>query len=82
MAGRSSSQGGPLGLDLFDERFGGYRLGTVRVEPTMLASLREFGQLSPVVCCRREEVVCLLDGFQRLTAARQLNLPTLSVLLL
>lgn len=82
MAGKSSSQVSSLGLDLFDERFGGYRLGTVRVEPTMLASFREFGQLSPVVCCHREEVVCLLDGFQRLGAARQINLPTLSVLLL
>jgi len=48
----------------------------------MVASLREFGQLSPVVCCRREEVVCLLDGYQRLGAARQIDLPGLSVLFL
>ena len=82
MARRSNARVASLGLDLFDERFGGYRLGTGRVEPTMVASLREFGQLSPVVCCRREEVVCLLDGYQRLGAARQIDLPGLSVLLL
>jgi len=82
MARRSNARVASLGLDLFDERFGGYRLGTGRVEPTMIASLREFGQLSPVVCCRREEVVCLLDGYQRLGAARQIDLPGLSVLLL
>ena len=82
MAGKSSTHVSSLGLDSFDERFGGYRLGTVRVEPTMIASLREFGQLSPVVCCQREEVVCLLDGFQRLNAARQIELTGLSVLLL
>ena len=82
MAHRSNARVASLGLDLFDERFGGYRLGTGRVEPTMIASLREFGQLSPVVCCRREEVVCLLDGYQRLGAARQIDLPGLSVLLL
>ena len=82
MARRSNARVASLGLDLFDERFGGYRLGTGRVEPTMIASLREFGQLSPVVCCRREEVVCLLDGYQRLGAARQIDLPGLSVLFL
>lgn len=82
MAGKSSTHVSSLDLDSFDERFGGYRLGTVRVEATMIASLREFGQLSPVVCCQREEVVCLLDGFQRLSAARQIKLTSLSVLLL
>ena len=82
MARRSTTRVSSLGLDLFDERFGGYRLGTVRVEPTMIASLREFGQLSPVVCCQREEVVCLLDGFQRLGAARQIQLAGLNVLML
>jgi ParB/RepB/Spo0J family partition protein len=82
MARRSNARVASLGVELFDERFGGYRLGTGQVEPTMVASLREFGQLSPVVCCRREEVVCLLDGYQRLGAARQINLSGLSVLFL
>jgi ParB-like chromosome segregation protein Spo0J len=39
----------------------------------MVASLRQFGQLSPVVCCLRDEVPCLLDGFRRLQAARQME---------
>lgn len=82
MVRRSSARVASLALDLFDERFGGYRLGKVGAEPTMVASLREFGQLSPVVCCWREEVACLLDGYQRLGAARQISLPGLSVLFL
>lgn len=82
MVRRSKERIASLGLDLFDERFGGYRLGTGRVEPMMVASLREFGQVSPVVCCWREEVVCLLDGYQRLGAARQIELPGLNVLFL
>lgn len=82
MVRRSKERIASLGLELFDERFGGYRLGTGRVEPMMVASLREFGQLSPVVCCWREEVVCLLDGYQRLGAARQIELPGLNVLFL
>jgi ParB/RepB/Spo0J family partition protein len=58
-------------------------LGTAaEAEAMMVASLREFGQLSPVVCCEREEVVCLIDGYQRLRAARQVTLPGLSVLFL
>ena len=56
-------------LELFDARFGGYRLAAPEAEPAMVASLRQFGQLSPVVCCLREEVPCLLDGFRRLHAA-------------
>jgi ParB-like chromosome segregation protein Spo0J len=54
----------------------------VEAEAMMVASLREFGQLSPVVCCERAEVACLLDGYQRLRAARELELPVLSALLL
>jgi len=60
-------------LDSFDERFGGYRLAAPEAEPAMMASLRQFGQLSPVACCLRDEVPCLLDGFRRLQAARGLS---------
>lgn len=59
-------------LDRFDERFGSYRLAAPEAEPAMIASLRQFGQLSPVVCCLRDEVPCLLDGFRRLQAARRI----------
>jgi ParB-like chromosome segregation protein Spo0J len=71
-----------LAVELFDERFGVYRLGSAEAPATMVASLREFGQLSPVVCCRREDLACLLDGFQRLRAARHLQLPALNALFL
>jgi len=69
-------------VESFDERFGAYRLGSAEASAAMVASLREFGQLSPVVCCRREEVACLLDGFQRLRAARHVELPSLNALFL
>lgn len=83
MARWSSSQVRSLSLDALDERFGRYRLGrSAEAEAMMVASLREFGQLSPVVCCERKEVVCLIDGYQRLRAAREVELPVLSGLLL
>lgn len=44
----------------------------------MVGSLARYGQLSPVVVCLREEQLELLDGFKRLTAARQV--PDLAVL--
>jgi ParB/RepB/Spo0J family partition protein len=69
-------------LDFFDERFASYRLGVAVAEPTMVRSLREFGQLSPVVCCEREEVACLIDGYQRLRAAQEIQMTGLSVLFL
>jgi ParB-like chromosome segregation protein Spo0J len=62
-----------LPLEQFDERFGGYRLSVPEAEQAMRASLRQFGQLSPVVCCVRDEVPCLLDGYRRLQAARLLE---------
>jgi ParB-like chromosome segregation protein Spo0J len=71
-----------LALDQFDERFGSCRLGRVEPEGTMVCSLREFGQLSPVVCCWREEAACLLDGYQRLSAAREIEMAGLNVLFL
>lgn len=60
-------------LEQFDERFGGYRLAAPEAEPAMVASLRNFGQLSPVVCCLRDEFPCLLDGYRRLQAARRMR---------
>ena len=37
----------------------------------MAKSLERYGQLSPVVVCRRQERYELIDGFKRLGAARQ-----------
>lgn len=57
-------------LELFDERYARYRLAGREAEPELIASLRQFGQMSPVVCCLREERPSLLDGFKRLWSAR------------
>jgi len=59
-------------LDRFDERYGCYRLPAREAEADMVSSLRQFGQLSPVVCRWQEEVPSLIDGFRRLHAARQI----------
>jgi ParB/RepB/Spo0J family partition protein len=46
----------------------------------MAGSLRRWGQLSPVVVCRRRQELEVLDGFKRLAAARQVaGWATLSV---
>jgi len=60
-------------LELFDERYACYRLAAREAEAEMLASMRQFGQMSPVVCCLREERPRLIDGFRRLWAARKIR---------
>lgn len=60
-------------LERFDERYGCYRLPARESEPEMIASLRQFGQLSPVVCRLEEETPCLIDGFRRLHAAQRIE---------
>lgn len=59
-------------LERFDERYGCYRLPAREAEADMVSSLRQFGQLSPVVCRWQEETPSLIDGFRRLHAARQI----------
>ena len=59
-------------LERFDERYGCYRLPAREAEAEMVSSLRQFGQLSPVVCRWQEETPSLIDGFRRLHAARQI----------
>lgn len=55
------------------ERYGRYRLHVPEAERAMARSLERYGQLSPVVVCRREERYELIDGFKRLGAARRLT---------
>ena len=52
------------------EHYGRYRLHLPEAERAMARSLERYGQLSPVVVCRREERYELIDGFKRLGAAR------------
>jgi ParB/RepB/Spo0J family partition protein len=54
------------------EYYGRYRLHVPEAERAMARSLKRYGQLSPVVVCRRQERYELIDGFKRLGAARGL----------
>ena len=60
-------------LERFDERLRRYRLSVPETIATMSGSLRRYGQISPVVVCRWEEELILIDGFKRLDAARSLK---------
>jgi ParB/RepB/Spo0J family partition protein len=84
MANWSSGKIQAFSLETFDERYARYRLGAdSQAIAAMVASLRQFGQLSPLVCCLREEMPCVLDGHQRLRAAWQLEeIVTLNVQLI
>ncbi len=74
MANWSSGKIQAFSLEAFDESYARYRLGgDCQAIATMVASLRQFGQLSPLVCCLREATPCVLDGHQRLRAARQVE---------
>ena len=59
-----------LALDEFDQRFSRYRLQCdSAARQAMIASLRRFGQLSPVVVCELGGRSVLIDGFKRHDAA-------------
>jgi ParB-like chromosome segregation protein Spo0J len=55
------------------EHYGRYRLHVPEAERIMAKSLERYGQLSPIVVCRREDRYELVDGFKRLGAARHLT---------
>ena len=50
------------------EHYGRYRLHVPEAERAMARSLERYGQLSPVVVCRRQDRYELIDGFKRLGA--------------
>lgn len=52
------------------QHYGRYRLHVPEAERAMAKSLERYGQLSPVVVCRRQDRYELIDGFKRLGAAR------------
>jgi ParB/RepB/Spo0J family partition protein len=62
-----------LKLEEVGEIYGRYRLHVPEAERVMAKSLKRYGQLSPVVVCRREGRYELIDGFKRLGAARHLG---------
>jgi ParB family chromosome partitioning protein len=55
-----------------EENYGRYRLHVPEAEPAMARSLERYGQLSPLVVCKRQQSYQLIDGFKRLGAARGL----------
>ena len=60
------------------EYYGRYRLHVPEAERAMARSLERYGQLSPVVVCKRLDRYELIDGFKRLSAARAMpQLPRL-----
>jgi ParB/RepB/Spo0J family partition protein len=59
-----------------------YRLADRQAEQDMARSLLRYGQLAPIVGCRRAGAVEVLDGFKRLAAARALGWTSLSARLL
>ena len=63
-----------LSLEEIGEVYGSLRLSNPRAEKQMQASLERYGQMSPVVVCRRgvSDQYELLDGFKRLRASRQI----------
>ena len=65
------------------EHYGRYRLHVPEAERAMARSLERYGQLSPVVVCRRQDRYELIDGFKRLGAVRGLaQIPHLSARLM
>jgi ParB-like chromosome segregation protein Spo0J len=64
----------PLELKAEDigAHYGRYRLHVPEAERAMMKSLERYGQLSPVVVCRRNDRYELVDGFKRLGALRRL----------
>jgi ParB-like chromosome segregation protein Spo0J len=65
------------------EHYGRYRLHAPEAERAMARSLERYGQLSPVVVCRRQDRYERIDGFKRLGAVRGLaQIPRLSARLM
>ena len=61
------------------ERYGTLRIVSPRADAAMVKSIRNYGQMTPVVCVKREDGYELIDGFKRLRACRRLDQTTLRV---
>jgi ParB-like chromosome segregation protein Spo0J len=62
-----------LAVETLDERLQRYRLVQPKLERQMTQSLRDYGQVSPIVVCQLDGLTVLVDGFKRLHAARSLK---------
>lgn len=63
----------PLPVEELGERYGRFRLHSLAAEQAMAGSLSRYGQVSPLVVCRRDERWELLDGFKRRAAAKTMD---------
>ena len=68
---------GPWPVTELGLRYRRYRLADEGGERDMVQSLRCHGQITPLVVCRREETLEVLDGFKRVAAALALGLANL-----
>src|SRR5436190_19548978 len=62
-----------------DERHRRLRIVQPRQDRAVTESLRRLGQLTAVVASKQDQTIVLIDGFKRLRASRELELPTLRV---
>lgn len=68
-----------MAVERISDRLSCLRLSLDSSARQMETSLRQHGQLAPVLCCRIEGAVEVADGFKRLRAARQLGWNALRV---
>jgi ParB/RepB/Spo0J family partition protein len=68
---------GPWPVAELGLRYRRYRLADEAGERDMVQSLRRHGQITPLVVCRHEETLEVLDGFKRVAAAPSLGLANL-----
>lgn len=68
---------GPWPVAELGLRYRRYRLTDEAGERDMVQSLRRHGQITPLVVCRREETLEVLDGFKRVSAALVVGLVNL-----
>jgi ParB/RepB/Spo0J family partition protein len=68
---------GPWPVAELGLRYRRYRLADEAGERDMVQSLRRHGQITPLVVCRHEETLDVLDGFKRVAAALALGQPNL-----
>ncbi len=73
ITGWSNGQVRPVSLSHIGDYYGRYRLSDSETARLMKRSLKRYGQISPVVLCDRAGSLELVDGFKRLTAAREVG---------
>jgi ParB/RepB/Spo0J family partition protein len=61
------------------EKYRVYRIVSPRADAVMVKSMRQYGQMTPVVCVKGPGGYELIDGFKRLRACRSLSQTTLRV---